>query len=323
MGVNTESSSSDNSQQDIQKMDIACKKLLSQRKILARILKECVSEFSDISLTEIEQNCILDIDNEGQSPQIIGLRNEDNTEETAVFYDILFLAKAPKGNETIKLFINIEAQGDPNPGYPLIKRGLYYCCRMISGQYGKTFDHSNYQNITKVYSIWISINPPKYKENTLTRYRIIEEDMIGNVKEAAENYDLMTVIMIGLTSEQKNAKQGIFRMLSVLLSEAITTKTKEQILKEEYDLDIDETIRKESNEMCNIGEAIAQKYLDKGRMMGLIKGREEGKLEGQNQGKRETSIIVAKRMLNAMKYTLDEIAVISGLSPEEIKELQI
>ena len=32
--------------------------------------------------------------------------------------------------------INLEAQNDFNPGYPLLKRAVYYCVRMISSQYG-------------------------------------------------------------------------------------------------------------------------------------------------------------------------------------------
>ncbi len=54
----------------------------------------------------------------------------------------------------IRLIINIEAQNDFYPGYPLIKRGIYYCSRMISAQYGTEFKNSHYENIKKVYSIW-------------------------------------------------------------------------------------------------------------------------------------------------------------------------
>ena len=33
------------------------------------------------------------------------------------------------------------------PGYPLIKRGIYYCSRMISAQYGTEFTQSRYADI--------------------------------------------------------------------------------------------------------------------------------------------------------------------------------
>lgn len=54
-------------------------------------------------------------------------------------YDIRFRAIAPASGEQIALIINLEAQNDFYPGYPLIKRGIYYCCRMISSQYGREF----------------------------------------------------------------------------------------------------------------------------------------------------------------------------------------
>ena len=57
----------------------------------------------------------------------------------------------------IALIINVEAQNDFYPGYPLIKRGIYYCCRMISSQYGREFTGPHYEKIKKVYSIWICI----------------------------------------------------------------------------------------------------------------------------------------------------------------------
>ena len=73
----------------------------------------------------------------------------------------VFFAVAPVSGELIRLIINIEAQNDYYPGYPLIKRGLYYCSRMISAQYGTEFTGSHYEQIKKVYSIWICINPPR------------------------------------------------------------------------------------------------------------------------------------------------------------------
>lgn len=48
------------------------------------------------------------------------------------FYDIKFTAKATYENNEITLIINIEAQKNYNPGYSLVKRGMYYCCRLVS-----------------------------------------------------------------------------------------------------------------------------------------------------------------------------------------------
>lgn len=90
--------------------------------------------------------------------------------EGTVTFDIRFMALAPKSGELISLIINLEAQNDFYPGYPLIKRGIYYLSRMISAQYGTEFSESHYENVKKVYSIWICTNPPKNRENSITSY---------------------------------------------------------------------------------------------------------------------------------------------------------
>ena len=69
---------------------------------------------------------------------ISGMDTEDKSvREGTVTYDIRFRAIVPDSEEQIALIINVEAQNDFYPGYPLIKRGIYYCCRMISSQYGR------------------------------------------------------------------------------------------------------------------------------------------------------------------------------------------
>ena len=60
------------------------------------------------------------------------------------------------------------------------------------------FTDAHYEKIKKVYSIWICMNPPKYRKNSINRYSIQEEHLIGETSEKVENYDLLTVVMICL-----------------------------------------------------------------------------------------------------------------------------
>ena len=50
----------------------------------------------------------------------------------------------------------------------------------------------------------------------------------------------------------------------------------------------------------------------------LMRGQREGRKEGQREEKKEA----ARRMLSAGKYSLEEIINISGLSIDEVKQLQ-
>lgn len=54
---------------------------------------------------------------------------------------------------------------------------------MISSQYSVEFTDNHYEQVKKVYSIWICANPPKYRENTINRYVIQEENLVGEIME--------------------------------------------------------------------------------------------------------------------------------------------
>lgn len=184
--------------------DAACKRLLSEKEILAWIMKSCLEEYRDCGVKEIAERYIESAPQVGmepvapdEAPRIHGMGNEDATlREGTVVYDIRFTAIAPASGEQIRLIINVEAQNSFYPGYPLLKRALYYCSRLISSQYGTEFTEGRYEKIKKVYSIWICANPPENRKNTITRYHMTESNLVGNVREPKANYDLLTVVML-------------------------------------------------------------------------------------------------------------------------------
>ena len=132
--------------------DAACKRLLSEKSILAWIMKSCLTEYQDCSIKDIVEKYI-----EGQpsvesvpvapdqtNPVIRGMRTEDISQtEGTVTYDVRFYAYAPGTDELIRLIVNVEAQQRYNAGYPLLKRAIYYCSRMISAQYGTELQRPN------------------------------------------------------------------------------------------------------------------------------------------------------------------------------------
>ncbi len=163
--------------------DAAVKRLLSDRKILAHILKDCVEEFRNTDISDIADRCI---EHEPQMMELPAMPGEVNAvskihgtgvedvtaTEGTVVYDIRFeaavLTEAVKAAKVAadRIIIDLEAQNDFYPGYPLVKRAIYYCSRLISSQYGTVFTRANYKKIKKVYSIFICTNPPKKRSNT-------------------------------------------------------------------------------------------------------------------------------------------------------------
>ena len=261
-------------------IDAACKQLLAIRIILAWIMKSCLEEFRDYDVNEIAEKYIegepaiskvaVSPDQTNADQRVHGISNEDTSlTEGTVTYDIRFLARVPRSGELIRIIIDLEAQGDYYPGYPLPKRGIYYCCRMISAQHGTEFTNSNYQDIKKVYSIFIAIKPPVNRQNTITRYRIVEENMVGCVKEAVQNYDLMTLLMICL-GKPEETDCDILKLLDVLLSNDIEVPEKQQVLENDFGIPMTRELERGLNDMCNLGEAIEREGMAKGMAKGVI-----------------------------------------------------
>ncbi len=168
------------------------------------------------------------------------------------------------------MIINIEAQNDFYPGYPIIKRGIYYCSRMISSQYGVEFEESHYEKIKKVYSIWVCANPPLYRQNTINRYFIQEECLIGGVKEEQENYDLLTAVVICLGNSGDEKYAGILKLLDVLLSDEKAPEEKKKILQAEFDIRMTRALENEVQSMCNLSKGIEEKGRKDGMKEGIL-----------------------------------------------------
>ena len=265
--------------------DEACKRLLSEKQILARLMKECLKEYKDCDVKEIAEKLIegtpqistVPVMPDEVNPVITGMDTQDKTlREGVVTYDIRFYAIVP-GNgkrkreqkQKIVMIINVETQGDFYPGYPLTMRGVFYCCRMISSQYGREFTHSHYEKIKKVCSIWICINPPKGRENTIIRYHMAADELVGSVSEPAGNYDLLEVIMICLGGAEKAAKGSVLRMLDVLLSEEQSEKQKRDILENEYNVIMTEELERKVAEVSSLSDYYEMRGIEKGREKSL------------------------------------------------------
>ena len=258
--------------------DAAVKNILAEKKILAWILKSCVEEFADIELDEIADKYIEGepqiaevpvLPDETNAPKVQGIGVEDVTvTEGTVKYDIRFQATLPNSDELISLIINVEAQNDYYPGYPLVKRGIFYCGRMISSQYGTVFTKSHYEKIKKVYSIWICSNPPVSRENTITVYSMNEKNYVGEVKEEKAYYDLLTTVMICLGKPEEN-RDSVLTLLDVLLSSDIEPQKKKDILEQEFDIPMTEALERKVDDMCNLSKGVEEKGFEKAELQNI------------------------------------------------------
>ena len=272
--------------QDIQRSkdaqyDAVCKRLLAYKEFLARIMQRCVVEFKDCTIDDIVNKYIegephvAEIGvhpNTSNANLITGMNTEDKSmNEALVTYDIIFYALAPKDGSLIKLILNVEAQNDASPGYPLTKRALYYCGRMLSAQYGREFVKSEYDRLKKVYSIWICTDGPLYKQNTINIYSVKEDSFIGEHAEPVSNYDLLTVVMIYTADDFMGLQNDVIKMLSVLLSRNLHAKERMNILQDSFDIAMTEEVKQEVDEMCNLSQGVRAE----GEAMGELKERKK------------------------------------------------
>ena len=209
----------------------------------------------------------------------------NNTEDTVpgegiITYDIKFYVRYPveqnqlqKGEKSlIKLLIDIEAQKDFYPGYDLVTRGIYYAARQISSQKGVEFENSEYNDIKKVYSIWICLHPPEYCENTTMRYHLQEQIMAGNVSAGHFRFDLLEVIMVNLPAKipEREAEPTLNGMLKTLFSPELTKEEIIKRLEEVYHIPKNQKLEGGIQTMCNFGEAILEQGMEQGMERGII-----------------------------------------------------
>ena len=260
--------------------DAACKKVLSEKGIVAHILKDCVEEYKNVSIEDIIHKYIqgkpeidrIMVQEESLLTRIGNEQTEESSEkEGTVFYDIRFTALAPSNGDIIELIINVEAQNNFHPGYPLLKRGIYYCSRMISSQYGTVFVKSDYGKIKKVYSIWVCTNPSQEMEYSITRYKMTEENLVGMVKAHRQDYDLPNVVMICLGKKTYKELTGLLSLLNlVLIDNYLDSKEKRDTLSNEFKVEITPELEKGVADKCNLSAGIERQGIEKGQMRTVI-----------------------------------------------------
>lgn len=292
---------------DKAKYDAEIKKILSDKTILAWIMKHTVTEFREYSIEEI-RDCIEgepEISTArvrpGHTPEAIqGMNTEDKVPgEGTVTYDVKFYATTPD-KKRMKLILNVEAQKDFYPGYDLVARAVFYCARMISSQLDTEFVFPNYDDIKKVYSIWICMDTPKYARNTITEYKMKPQSICGEYKGKAR-YDLLSVVMICLGDDETDDNQ-LIGMLETLLSDKMSPHEKEEILESKYHIKTTIERKEDINNMCNLSERIEER--------GIAKGIEQGR------------IIVIQKLLSK-GISCEEIANLLDMEVKNIVDIQV
>ena len=240
-------------------------------------------------------------------------------------YDIQFEAVIPSkqmesdqntsSEKRLRLIINLESQAEDNPGYPLIKRALYYCSRLMARQKHPRdgFQHSDYGKIKKVCSIWICIGHSNQKNDVINTYKIQETCETKIWHAAKEDYDLITAVMVypkkegvrkaqdipNAVEQEDENKQRLLELLKILFIKNLAVVDKKEQLQKTYGILMEKEIDKEVMDMCNFSDFIEQR----------------GKAEGKAEGKVEATLVYVKKLMQ--KINVSAVDAMNILDVEE------
>ena len=268
--------------------DNVIKMLFTHKQIVAIMLRECLPEFNGVPLNFITEKCL---DGLEDADYLIGDKTHGNA---GIDMDICIHARLPKDLDSqVGVIINIEVQQNFHPGYDIIKRGIYYGCSLIAMEKETVFADSDYDNLKKVYSIWICLDVPLDKANTIIRYGMAElcpTDVTHGVHRIGAPYDLLEVMMVCLNDKCENGGDVVIDMLRTLFSQRLSKEEKQKLLKEKYSI----TFTQEKQMKFNYYEYVKETNLkigeEKGFQLGEIQTRKTVVTNMLLQGKSEKDI---------------------------------
>ena len=283
--------------------DEKAKRLLGNKIILAHILVKTVDEFKGmnpkdvvsyiegepfISVVPVEPG-LTNAEQEKDGQRIVGL-NTENAEinEGFIRFDIIFYVRMKDGISQV--IVNLEAQKDEPTGYHILNRAVFYVSRLVSSQKERDFVKTNYNDIRRVFSIWVCMG---MDENSMAYVHLAKDDLLGSYPWKGR-LDLLNIVLIGIANElpEHDEKYELHRLLSTLLSMELTVDEKLGIMETEYSIHADEKIREDVSAMCNL-----------------------------SQGIKDNTLVDVIINMYENNFTIDQIALATKKSVEEVKAI--
>ena len=286
--------------------DAACKRLLSEKVVLSRILHDWVDGFDSVTPEEIERTCFEGNARIGEEPverdehasyeRVRQLNVEDSTVgEGENSFDVRFTARNPgaDANEVSLVEVDVEAQNQFDPKYPITKRGTYYAGRMLSMQGSDVVAQSHYERLRKVISVWVCVKVPKNKAKTVTRFSLEQRNLEGGAVFKRGSYDLVDVIVVCLGEEAESAR-GTLGLLGTLFARDMSVSDKLARLRDEFGIALTREQEGLVEDMCNLSVGVREQ------------GRKEGRREGRKEGRLDALAAAVRDLKESLSLTEDE-----------------
>ena len=272
MAVDTEIKNAVSAADEDAQYDEKAKRLLGNKIILAHILVKTIDEFKGmnpndvvsyiegepfISMVPVEPG-LTNIEKEKSGQRIVGL-NTENAEihEGLIRFDIIFYVRMKDGISQV--IVNVEGQKDEPTSYHILNRAVFYVSRLVSSQKERDFVKTNYNDIKRVFSIWVCMN---MDENSMDYVHLTDDKLLGSYPWKG-GLDLLNIVLIGIANElpEHDDKYELHRLLSTLLSMELSVDEKLGIMEKEYSIAVDDRIREDVSAMCNLSQGIRDNTL--------------------------------------------------------------
>ncbi len=126
---------------------------------------------------------------------------------------------------------------------------------------------------------------------------LVNDELLGSYVWKGK-IDLLNIVLIGLSKElpEHDEKYELHRLLGVLLSKKLSSDEKLNIIETEYDIPIEDSMRKDVRIMCNLSQGIKEDGIAIGEAKFILSMHEKG-------------------------YTLEQIADVAEKSLKEIEDI--
>ncbi|MBP5685673.1 MAG: hypothetical protein J6W72_04515 [Candidatus Methanomethylophilaceae archaeon] len=235
--------------------------------------------------------------------KMIRMRNSESSsvKNGAIYRDVIFDLTVP-GEGDIKVIVNLEAQIDPRPKYPLEARAAYYASRALSDQKDEIGDR--YGKLCKVYSIWIVMQPLADFRNTVCRYKmegLYDPDYMGT--QPIPPCDYMEIVMIGLGAPGEKGCTAL-GLLNTVFSKGLDLDERRRRVEEDYKIKVGQSFYKDMEAMTtNLDEELEAYY----RKLGA-EDRDRKWLDG--------SMNLISKVMEACSVSFEEALIMSGFDDE-------
>ena len=255
------------------------KQLFTSKKFLTPILKNIVPEYNEYSLEQIE-TFITPRGDVTVNPAVYSSEDSGKGDEMTTYYDVLVDCALPNKRQVcVDIFFDLEMQRKSKPGYSIAKRGVYYCCRLISRQLSVLDKEEAYDQLKPVYSVWILVNDiPQELRNSIYSVDLTgsfcDKDLDGSAQavKLGKDVDLIHLRLVYL-SEDFNIQKEQSNLIKYLQS-VFANRVGEANCNPYHEYS--RPIEGEVNAMMSMADALEARGIEIGERRGIEIGEQRG-----------------------------------------------